>query len=259
MPIPAPELEDVVSTWDSQFTPLRDEVESGINIIANGKAIHQPMEFQDRKQGSVTGLGLRNTFAEKRKGSQGTLTKPSMPSFFSRKENAQVEEEAPPTRPPRPSMGSASTSYMEEEEAAPEKPPRPGSSSMRLPSHSRLTPANTSPGMSHLSPQGSSHTPSKISSGSDYFSRERQASAASSASSAAAKKKPPPPVPAKRIPSSQGQFVTALYDFTGQNDGDLSFIEGDRIRVVKKTESTNDWWKGEIRGVTGSFPANYVQ
>lgn len=73
---------------------------------------------------------------------------------------------------------------------------------------------------------------------------------------AAAKKKPPPPPP-PRSASSHAQYVTALYDFGGQGAGDLSFKEGDRIRVIKKTDSTDDWWEGELRGIKGSFPANY--
>ena len=78
------------------------------------------------------------------------------------------------------------------------------------------------------------------------------------ASIAASKKKPPPPPP-KRIPSNQGFWVTALYEFAGQGQGDLVFKEGDRIKVVQKTNSTDDWWEGELRGVQGSFPANYCQ
>lgn len=77
------------------------------------------------------------------------------------------------------------------------------------------------------------------------------------AAAAAAKKKKPPPPP-KRMPSQQG-FVTALYDFSGESASDLSFREGDRIRVVKKTESEQDWWQGELRGRTGAFPANYCK
>ena len=53
--------------------------------------------------------------------------------------------------------------------------------------------------------------------------------------------------------------MTALFDFEGQSAGDLTFREGDRIKVVKKTESTDDWWDGELRGKVGAFPANYVQ
>ena len=76
---------------------------------------------------------------------------------------------------------------------------------------------------------------------------------------AAAKKKPPPPPPPPKGGLSQALFVTALYDFGGQGDGDLVFREGDRIRVLKKTSSTDDWWDGELRGVKGSFPANYCE
>lgn len=73
---------------------------------------------------------------------------------------------------------------------------------------------------------------------------------------AVAKKKPPPPPPR---PGPGAQYVTALYDFGGQSEGDLAFRERDRIRVVEKTDSTDDWWEGELRGVRGSFPANYVE
>ncbi|KAF1344557.1 hypothetical protein BDV97DRAFT_321519 [Delphinella strobiligena] len=266
MPVSPPSFEGVVSDWEAEFTPLRNEVESGIGMIANGKAIHQPMQLQDKKQGTVTGLGLRNAFAERRRGSgsgsHGSLPKPSMPSFLSRN-SAVSEEEAPPVKPPRPGTGTPSRSYHEdEEEAPPTKPPRPGSSltsnTLRIP-HNKPTSSSSSP--SHdVTPIDTPYmTPSRLSPSSDYFNAGRKPSAALVASSIAAKKKPPPPVPTKRVPSAQSQFVTALYDYAGQGARDLSFNEGDRIRVVKKTESTNDWWEGEIHGVSGSFPANYVE
>lgn len=44
-----------------------------------------------------------------------------------------------------------------------------------------------------------------------------------------------------------------------QADGDLSFKTGDRIEIVKKTESQEDWWTGRLNGVEGVFPGNYVQ
>lgn len=71
------------------------------------------------------------------------------------------------------------------------------------------------------------------------------------------KKKPPPPPPKRMI--SQFLYAEALYDFQGQSQGDLSFKEGDQIQVVKKTDSTDDWWEGKLNGVKGSFPANYCK
>lgn len=73
-----------------------------------------------------------------------------------------------------------------------------------------------------------------------------------SAAIAAKKKRPPPP-------PRGASFVTALYDFDGHQNGDLVFREGDRIKIVTKTQSTDDWWEGELRGVKGQFPANYVE
>lgn len=44
-----------------------------------------------------------------------------------------------------------------------------------------------------------------------------------------------------------------------QADGDLSFKTNDRIEIVKKTESQEDWWTGRLNGAEGVFPGNYVQ
>lgn len=94
----------------------------------------------------------------------------------------------------------------------------------------------------------------------DHFQLHRQGSSNTVSSAgtepfamAALKKKKPPP------PPRPANFVTALYDFDGQGAGDLDFREGDRIRVIQKTNSTDDWWEGELRGVQGAFPANYVE
>ncbi|KAG0209334.1 hypothetical protein BGX33_005676 [Mortierella sp. NVP41] len=65
---------------------------------------------------------------------------------------------------------------------------------------------------------------------------------------------PPPPAM-----GAKPATVTALYDYKGEQPTDLSFRKGDRITVVKKTESLNDWWTGKLNGREGSFPANYVQ
>ena len=96
--------------------------------------------------------------------------------------------------------------------------------------------------------------------------------------SAAAGKRAPPPPPLKPKPKAEPpmQYVVALYDFAPQvctflpdyshslgaeqchspyqADGDLEFRVGDRIEVVERTESQEDWWTGRLNGRQGVFP-----
>jgi hypothetical protein len=53
--------------------------------------------------------------------------------------------------------------------------------------------------------------------------------------------------------------AVALFEFNAQRPDDLSFKKGEVIQVVRRTDSTNDWWFGRINGRSGNFPANYVQ
>lgn len=76
------------------------------------------------------------------------------------------------------------------------------------------------------------------------------------------KKAPPPPPPNKPKPGAAPppkDYVVALYDYAAQADGDLSFSAGDRIEVVERTGSTEDWWTGTLNGQKGVFPGNYVR
>ncbi|XP_027147357.1 SH3 domain-containing YSC84-like protein 1 isoform X2 [Larimichthys crocea] len=62
------------------------------------------------------------------------------------------------------------------------------------------------------------------------------------------------------VGGASGQLVaTANHPFTGQQPGDLSFVPGDRITVITKTDSQYDWWEGQLdNGQVGIFPANFV-
>ena len=57
----------------------------------------------------------------------------------------------------------------------------------------------------------------------------------------------------------QVEYVTALYDYAATAEGDLSFAAGDRIELVKKTDSTEDWWTGRLNGVEGVFPGELTR
>ena len=289
-PNPAPPDADIVSTWDNEFTSLRREVEGGIAMVAQGKAVHLAMALPAEKDKStVTGLGIRNKVMSRKQSNQSVV--PHRPAAGST--TGQIEEnpdELAPPKPPRPggmpspgmpspgmrsaSMPSPSINFASKPKLSPTPSygngmgdaPYDYKPTIQPPGYpnqaSDYAAGGATPPSRYQTPvNGASPLPTA---GSDYFGNRRasQASsiASSAASAAAAKKKPPPPVPAKRIPSQQqAQYVTALFDFEGQSASDLAFREGDRIKVVRKTDSTDDWWDGELRGKVGTFPANYVQ
>ncbi|XP_043841584.1 intersectin-2 isoform X5 [Dromiciops gliroides] len=51
--------------------------------------------------------------------------------------------------------------------------------------------------------------------------------------------------------------VIAMYDYIANNEDELNFSKGQLINVWNKDDV--DWWQGEISGVSGLFPANYVK
>ncbi|KAA8913899.1 hypothetical protein FN846DRAFT_897055 [Sphaerosporella brunnea] len=211
----------------------------------------------------------------------------SMSSRYSRTETSPP----PPIPAARPSIGSvraASHSSMAERDESPPPPlpgPRPKSNGSanspaerpRMSSHGSsygggsvtptplagLRPTALTAGRlsSTISPRSPSPNAGKI--GGSLAPAAPTAGARSPSPSLAAlvagKKKPPPPPPKKKFLGPKEAWVKAIYAFEGQNHGDLSFDEGERIKVLKKTGSTDDWWEGECNGRKGQFPANYCE
>ena len=225
-PSPPPPMDDVISVWSQDFQPIQQEVES-INCIARGKAVHQPMSLGDdgTRQKSITGLNVRNGLAGRRASSQGMLTS----GAASQNQQSRVLRIPSATSLP-------STAVVEAPAPSPSPSPEP----------------STTPDYStHLAPQTSYASYAPAGPRMDFFQN--------STNTAIPRKKPPPPPPKRTASNNPGPVAIALYDFAGQGAGDLAFREGDRIKVVKKTDSTDDWWEGELRGVKGSFPANYCK
>lgn len=54
-----------------------------------------------------------------------------------------------------------------------------------------------------------------------------------------------------------GAKAIALWDYRGECSSDLSFNKGDIITVIQKYD--NGWWEGELNGVIGDFPYNFVE
>ena len=265
-PNPAPPMDEVIRLWEDSFKPIQHEVES-LPTLANSKIVRLPMNAKPDSNGYINGSSRR----------------PSGHSLGQRTHSVSPARALPPSpnydhKPPIPLSTSPGPTFMLSAQSEPLASPSPQLSAYQTPpSVAAFSPAgpNTdyfsrdrlpSTSQSQLSTSFSnsaSHTHSGAHTPNPYLSSALSttppsASALSQSILAASKKRPPPPPP--RVPSQPpAHIVTALYDFGGQGEGDLVFREGDRIRVLKSTESRDDWWVGELRGVRGSFPANYCE
>ncbi|PTB39477.1 uncharacterized protein TrAFT101_007738 [Trichoderma asperellum] len=83
---------------------------------------------------------------------------------------------------------------------------------------------------------------------------------------APAEKKVPPGRPTAPKPSFgnrqaalKSNEAVAMFNFDADQPGDLGFKKGDIITILKKTDSDNDWWTGQIGARHGIFPSNYVK
>ncbi|KAI8984116.1 hypothetical protein BDF20DRAFT_858032 [Mycotypha africana] len=60
------------------------------------------------------------------------------------------------------------------------------------------------------------------------------------------------------VPTDSSHYATALHNFEGLTDDDLSFKIGDRIKLLHWTEKEDDWWIGQLGQTVGVFPGSYV-
>jgi hypothetical protein len=220
-PSPPPPMEEVVAIWNGASGPIRSQIET-ISFIARGKSIQQPMSNGNGLAPKPSPIpiinGPRRAMTGLIPGREGrTLRAPSTPVEHSR------------TPSPTPSSKS--------------------SMSYRRPDYSNATDFTTATvlGGAAVNRSGGETPGQQQQPQRDYFNLRQQKSspslAAQNAFAAAGKKKPPPPPPPKRIASTKPEeWVVAQYAFAGQGSGDLSFREGDRIRVVKRTGTDQDWY-----------------
>ncbi|GAW15431.1 hypothetical protein ANO14919_048400 [Xylariales sp. No.14919] len=252
-PSPPPPMEEVVAVWSAGYEPVKREFES-IACIATGKAVRQSMKLPDDPS-------LQD------RGQSGSPLTPALLVNGPRRSSSGLTSTNGSIASPRPNRIPSMTSISSQ--PSPVLSPRPSMGNNYV--ISNLTPTDFTTA-SRLGQQSTpALSPNSMRPRSDYFNTRPPSTAstvtstasinttASGSSFGAVKKKPPPPPP-KRIASKRlEEFVVAQYAFSGQGAGDLSFREGDRIKIVKKTDTLDDWWVGELGGVEGNFPANYCK
>jgi len=262
-PLPPPGMDNVVEMWTSDHEPIRSQIEALGCVVA--------------------GRRFRMTAGADPKALPASSRRPLAPAYGPSSDESNIGRR------------TSSTSLISSNNTTAPQPRRipsassigPGPDISTRPSFtqgmatdfttaSRLGQAAAAGSPSSLAPS-SAATARTASYGGDYFGRTQSSistaghnssitspsspvTTAVTAAAAAKKKPPPPPPPAKpRAPLPPAEYVVALYDYASQGSGDLSFREGDRIKILKKTATDQDWWEGEVGGVKGSFPANYCR
>ncbi|KAH3732889.1 cervical SH3P7 [Pelomyxa schiedti] len=64
--------------------------------------------------------------------------------------------------------------------------------------------------------------------------------------------------PEQPLDGGEALQARALYDYSSEEPSDLQFKEGDLIMVVDRNDPSG-WWQGELNGVRGTFPSNFVE
>jgi amphiphysin len=254
--IPTPEWTQVQTEFDDAFGAAKRDTER-LSTLQRGKAVKtefysRPDTLQTRTMSHRTNsAGSSGMIAPTR--SNGRLPPPVPAPGAGGVTPPMIDLSTRPGGSSRAPSTTAGTSYGRP------SPPMSTASFHTAGGRSDLFPTQpTSAGASAAASRRSASQPTSPYLGSGSVS---SLGGSSAALSAAGKKKPPPPPPPKRRPEPRApqDWVVAQYDFAGEGEGDLSFREGDRIRVVVRTASTNDWWEGECGGARGSFPANYCK
>jgi len=64
---------------------------------------------------------------------------------------------------------------------------------------------------------------------------------------------------ANEIAHSHEVLGTAVYDFNGEGDSELTFVAGDLVAVDGTVEGADDWSWGVLHGKRGMFPTVFVE
>lgn len=270
-PSPPPPMEEVVTLWNGAFGPIRSEIET-ISFIARGKCMQHGQQPASTRNG--------NSFPQRPSPLNGTRRSTTAPGLISGPQARTLRTPSMPLdhgrRTPSPSPPSSNSTVRSR--IADYSNATDFTTASILGGAAVLSRSTTASG-TPTSLQNRTQTQHQLRqdsfSSSSYFPPVRNqnhqqqqqhqslsvtaptngpaatAAAATAAAAVLGKKKPPPPPPKRIATNGLDDWVVAQYDFTGQGSGDLSFREGDRIRVVKRTETDQDWYVRSCFEISG--------
>eukprot|EP00050_Salpingoeca_kvevrii_P021430 m.110450 g.110450 ORF g.110450 m.110450 type:complete len:499 (+) comp9340_c0_seq3:265-1761(+) len=81
---------------------------------------------------------------------------------------------------------------------------------------------------------------------------------ASAVSSRQAAALPPTPGSTSALAADDKDCFVALYDYNARTADDLSFVKGDKLKIINSADG--DWWQAQslVSGAVGYIPSNYV-
>lgn len=220
--------------------------------------LHEKMQHCDIGYFDLT-RDIEEAFIAKRGDIQEQAEKLSIVKFKS------TGMKRPPKYQPKPTLGSSTqpaglltqgTGAEAESSNGGYVPPEPSSAAAPLKSPLALRPAPSTSkigGHSHTNSVENPPPPYSAGLASPPLTSPKPGSLAAAA---AAKPKPPPPKPkpSRLSGAPTAETVTALYDYSAQAEGDLSFRAGEVIEIVSRTQNENEWWIGKLQGRQGQFP-----
>lgn len=224
--------------------------------------LHEKMQHCDIGYFDLT-RDIEEAFQAKRGDIQEQAEKLSIVKFKT------TGQRRPPKYQARPALGSSTqpaglltqgTGTSSADSYAPSEPPSTAAASLTSPIAMRPKPSAPQIGSHSHSNSVENNNPPPPYSPSLTSPPLTSPKPASLAAAAAAKGKPPPPKPkpSRLSANPQAETVTALYDYSAQAEGDLSFRAGDVIEIVTRTQNDNEWWTGKLQGRSGQFPGPYI-
>ncbi|KAJ2823561.1 BAR adaptor protein Hob1 [Coemansia sp. 'formosensis'] len=257
----------VIAAWEQKWVKA-EQCLGSLDILGVGPMLVAPLPLEDPDKGMMN--TIKGTFRKKDK----PATPTAAPAIFGRESTASSASglgaspnplQPPPIGPPISAPGGGSPYGTYQPSFPQQQQPPPADSKSPYGNYQQSFPQQPQhqPPADVKSPYGNyeSSFPQQQA-GMSYPPANAQASSSAAPPAYTSPMVDKPPVAGARAaappPRNNVQYVVALYDYSALTDGDLSFREGDKIELVHRAESKDDWWTGRLNGVEGVFPGTYV-